>query len=427
MTSRSTLFHSLIIILAMTIAILPGASALAQDPVYRDQNKYPVLDEMVEARDAVKALRDSVRQEVDDRYEDKAEAKEDAAPDLRVDWSDIKSPSTPGEFDSLWHLPPTPQFYTGTCWAFCSTSFIESEAQRVGGVEVKLSEMWIVYWEYVEKSRSFLRSFGHTPVAQGGQDHGTLEIMRQYGAVTREAYPGVLAADGRYDHTPLVRELKGYLNWVLESGSWAEEQNLAYVRSILDKHMGTPPLDLQYDGKTYTPGDFVEKVLQLDMDDYVACVSRMNEPFHTRVLLDVEDNWRRKEDYLNLPLDEFYQVIKESVQAGYTLSIGGDNSEAGMDGKFDTAIIPEWDIPLKYINQGSREFRIANRTTGDDHGVHIVAFKPLGDRDWFLIKDSNRSSRLGEHKGYYFWSGDYIQLKMLSFTVHKDRLKGLLD
>ena len=44
-----------------------------------------------------------------------------------------------------------------------------------------------------------------------------------------------------------------------------------------------------------------------------------------------------------------------------------------------------------------------------------------------LFKDSNRSSRLGEYKGYYFWSADFIQLKMLSFTVHKDRLKGLLD
>jgi len=109
------------------------------------------------------------------------------------------------------------------------------------------------------------------------------------------------------------------------------------------------------------------------------------------------------------------------------VSIGGDNSEAGMDGSFDKAIVPEWDVPAEYINQGSREFRIANGTTGDDHGVHIVGYTAKGGRDWFLIKDSNRSSRLGRHQGYYFWDGDYIKLKMLSFTIHADRLKEYLN
>jgi bleomycin hydrolase len=430
-TSRKPTFRSptrgLHTCLVPCLLLILAGTALGQDPVYREQNKYPILDEIEAARDDVKAIRDSIRQDVDDRYADEKKDSDAAAKDLRVDWTKIKSPASPDDFDALWHLPPTPQYYTGTCWAFCSTSYMESEARRISGVEVKLSEMWIVYWEYVEKSRSYLRTFGHTPVDQGGQDHGTVEIMRQYGAVPRDSYVGVLTPDGRHDHTPLITELKSYLKWVLKSGSWDEEQNLAYVRSILDKHMGPPPVDAQFEGKIYSPLAFVEKVLQLDMDDYVACVSRMNEPFYSRVLLDVHDNWRRKDNYLNLPLHDFYEVIKESVKAGYTLSIGGDNSEAGMDGKFDTAIIPDWDIPVKYINQGSREFRIANRSTGDDHGVHIVGFKRIGNRDWYLIKDSNRSSRLGDHKGYYFWSADYIQLKMLSFTVHKDRLKGMLD
>ncbi len=421
MTYRKELLSAALVCLLIGMAV----SAQGQDAVYREKNKYPVLDEIEAARDAVRAERDSVRAAVEARYAEQRDKKEDARRDLRVDWSQVKTPQAPADFQQVWHLPPTPQFYTGTCWAFCSTSFLESEAHRITGVDVKLSEMWIVYWEYVEKCRSYLRSFGNTPVDEGGQDNGTLEILRQYGIVPRESYPGVLEESGRYDHTPLIRELKGYLQFVLDSGTWDEAQNLAYVRSILDKYLGAPPEDVVYQGKTYSPQAFGKKVLQLNPDDYVACVSRMDEPFYSRVLLDVHDNWRRKDDYLNLPLHDFYEVIKESVKDGYTISIGGDNSEAGMDGKFDVAIIPEWDIPRKYINQASREFRIANRTTGDDHGVHIVGYTKLGGRDWFLIKDSNRSSRLGEHKGYYFWSGDYIRLKMLSFTVHKDRLKGI--
>ena len=418
--------RSSLLILAL-LALFCCSAALADDPVYREKNQYPILDEIKAQRQAIQAERDSIRAAVDAEYAAREKARKDAAKDLRVDWSQIKSPASPEDFKQLWHLPPTPQFYTGTCWAFCSTSFLESEAHRIAGVDVKLSEMWTVYWEYVEKSRSYLNSFGHTPVAQGGQDHGTLEIMKLYGAMPHDQYPGVLDAQGRHDHTPLLKELKGYLDWVLDSGTWDEEQNLAYVRSILDKHLGAPPQDVVYEGKTYSPRSFQREVLQLNPDDYAACVSRMNTPFYARVLLDVEDNWRRKDDYLNLPLHDFYEVIQKALKAGYTLSIGGDNSEAGMDGKFDSAVVPSWDIPAKFINQASREFRIDNGTTTDDHGVHVVGTTKLGGQDWYLIKDSNRSSRLGEFKGYYFWSGDYIRLKMLSFTVHKDMLKGLLN
>lgn len=409
------------------LLVLNAGLGLAADPVYRSQNEYPILDQIKEARNQWQSERDSVRAAIDKKYADEAKARDEARKDLRVDWSKVKSPKSPADFKQIWHNPPTPQFYTGSCWAFCSISYMESEAQRVSGIEVKLSEMWIVYWEYVEKSRAYLQSFGNTPLAQGSQDHGTLEVFKKYGAMTRAAYPGVKWEHGMHDHTPLMKELKGFLDWVLESGTWDEAQNMDYVRAILDRHLGAPPADVTFDGKIYSPQSFLKDVLKLNMDDYVGCVSRMNVPFYTRTILDVRDNWRRKDDYLNLPLNDFYAVIKKAVKDGYTLSIGGDNSEAYMDGRFDTAMVPEWDIPAKYINQSSREFRIDNHTTGDDHGVHVIGYKKLGGQDWFLIKDSNRSSRLGEHKGYYFWSGDYIKLKMLSFTIHKDRLEGLLN
>jgi bleomycin hydrolase len=46
---------------------------------------------------------------------------------------------------------------------------------------------------------------------------------------------------------------------------------------------------------------------------------------------------------------------------------------------------------------------------------------------WYLIKDSSSGSRnIGEDSpefGYYFFSEDYVKLKMMGFTVHKDALK----
>lgn len=417
--SRHLLLGVLITVVFCSVAVQ------AADPVYRDANEYPILDEIKSARNAKAAERDSIRAAAEAEIEAAQKAHDDAKKSLRVDWSKVKSPKSPEDFKTVWHNPPLPQYYTGTCWAFCSTSFIETEVQRTTGQEIKLSEMWTVYWEYVEKSRAYIESFGHTSFGQGSQDHGTLEIMRQYGTVPADAYAGILQSDGRFDHTPMVNELKGFLDWVLESETWDADHNLIYVRAILDKHMGPPPTSVQFDGRTYSPKAFRDDVLKVNVDDYLACVSRMDQPFYAQTLLDVPDNWRRKDTYLNLPLHDFYEVIKDAIKDGYTLSVGVDNSESGMDGNVDTAIIPEWDIPRKYINQGSREMRFANKTTTDDHGIHLVGFTRHGGRDWFLMKDSNRSSRLGEHKGYYFWSGDYVKMKVLSFVIHKDRLEDL--
>jgi len=88
-------------------------------------------------------------------------------------------------------------------------------------------------------------------------------------------------------------------------------------------------------------------------------------------------------------------------------------------------VIPDFDIPQDYINQDSREFRFYNHSTGDDHGVHLVGYTKVDGRDWFLIKDSGSSGHWGKYKGYYFMRDDYVRLKMLTMTVHKDMLEDI--
>jgi bleomycin hydrolase len=395
-------------------------------PVYEPPRKYQVFEEMRKAREVAQARRDSLERIVDERYREEEERRKDEKPELRLDWSGIDKPRSLEEFTTQFHLPPVPQYNTGTCWAFCSVSFFESEVHRLTGRAVKLSEMWVVYWEYVEKARRFVREYGHSNFEQGSEDQGTQEIFSLYGAVPAEAYMGLKSGDERHDHDRLADELRRFLDWVDENHFWDEDKVITYVRTVLDSYLGRPPETVSYDGATYTPREFLAKVLQLEPGDYVSVVSTTAEPFGQYVLFDVPDNWRRRADFLNLPLDEFYDVIKSSLQAGYTVSIGGDVSEPGMDGMEDAAVIPSWDIPAAYIDQGSRELRIYNGTTEDDHGVHVVGYCQRGDVDWFLVKDSNRSSRLGQFKGYYFYQGNYIKLKMLSFMVHKDRLAGRL-
>jgi bleomycin hydrolase len=118
--------------------------------------------------------------------------------------------------------------------------------------------------------------------------------------------------------------------------------------------------------------------------------------------------------------------LKKAVRNGYTVCIGGDVSEPGLEGHAGMAIVPTFDIPSSYIDESARQFRFTNGTTGDDHGIHLVGYNEMDGKDWYLIKDSGSGSRNNSHPGYYYYHEDYVKLKMLGFMVHKDAVKDVV-
>jgi len=425
--------RKLIIILslaAISVALfLPGIS-LGDDRrdhvTYHKDYRDPVLKRMKEEMDSLKAVRDSITAEINEKYRKKREREREERQEIRLDFKGVEKPDSPESFDPPFHFDPVPQYYTGTCWCFCTTSFMESEIARLTGREIKLSEMYTVYWEYVEKARGYIRKRGNQPFAQGGESDGVFIIWDKYGVVPLKEYPGLTGGWDKHNHKMLRSEMMDYLECVRENGTWDEEHNIAHIRVILDKYLGRPPEEFKFDGKVMTPGKFLKNVLKVDTADYVQVMSTISEPFYVQAEFDVPDNWRPTGTYYNIPLDEFYSHITKATSEGYTVCIGGDVSEPGYNGFEDGAIIPDYDIPGDYINQDSREFRIYNGTTTDDHGIHLLAHINRGGDDWFLIKDSSRSSRHGKFHGYLFYRGDYIKLKMLTYTVHRDVLKDLM-
>jgi bleomycin hydrolase len=252
--------------------------------------------------------------------------------------------------------------------------------------------------------------------------------------VPLQAYPGRKdgkrdAASGEvlHDHSRMAPEMTSYLQWVKQQGMWDEEAVVAGVRAILDRHLGAPPTEFEYEGKKYTPRTFFQKVVKVGPDDYVQFMSTLSEPFFKTALFDVPDNWWKDDTYHNVPLDVFYDVIVKSVAAGYSIGIGGDVSEPGKDFAHSAAFVPSFDIPSDHIDQSAREYRITNGSTGDDHGVHLVGMADVGGHKWFLIKDSGRSARWAKPEGYYFFRDDFVKLKMLTIMVHKDAVPELVE
>jgi bleomycin hydrolase len=175
-----------------------------------------------------------------------------------------------------------------------------------------------------------------------------------------------------------------------------------------------------------TPLEYLTSYLKMNMDDYVEFMSMLAYPFYTQAELEVEDNWWHSKEYNNIPADEFINTVKNVVKKGYTIAIGGDVSEPGYDFRAQCAVVPTYDIPSEYIDDNARQLRFDNKTTTDDHGVHIVGWLEKDGVDWFLVKDSGSGSRNGTSKGYYFYHQDYIKLKMLSFTVHRSAVEDIL-
>lgn len=392
---------------------------------YEPKKKDKVLQEIKEKRSRLQEKREDVTERIRQKQEKEKKSEEDQERVLVTDMAGVHPPASPKMFKQVFHFPPVPQYYTSTCWSFSATSFFESEINRLSGQKIKLSEMWAPYFELIEKCRRFIRERGDSYVAAGGESNSVTRMWKKYGIAPASDFSGVIDSRDRHDHVPLMKEINLYLEHIKKNDLWCEESNLKHIALILDKYLGHPPSSFSFQGKTMSPLEFLRET-GLNLDDYVSVMSTQYFPFYTRREFRVPDNWWHSRDYINLPLEIFYRIIRKSIQAGYSLIIGGDVSEPGKLGTEDIAFIPSFDIPGTHINQDSREYRIANGCTEDDHGVHLVGYRRYRGHDWFLIKDSGRSSRWGTHKGYYLFRGDFIKLKMLTFTVHKDMLADIL-
>ncbi len=414
------------LLLIVILVIITNLSAQMDKAKWIPKPKYPVLKELEKELEQERAAQDSITAQIRKRQELDAEKEKEEAQKFIADFSNVQKPENPDVFTRYFAFPPVAQYQSGMCWCFSTTSFLESEIYRLYKQKIKLSELHTIYYEYVEKARRYIRERGKSEFGEGSESNAVFRIMNQYGAVPAEVYTGLINGKTRHNHTALFEEMQTYLQYCNENDFWDEKAALESIKIILNKHIGEPPTTFKFKGKQYTPQKFLKKVIKLKPDDYVEFMSTSSIPFYTKGVFDVPDNWWLDSNYYNLPLDEWYGIIKKALKSGYTICIGGDVSEAGYVGLEDAGFIPNFDIPQEYINQDSREFRIQNKTTGDDHGIHMIGYTKIGDFDWYLIKDSARSSRHGKFFGNYFYREDYVKLKMLTFSVHKDVVKDVL-
>lgn len=364
-------------------------------------------------------------------------------------------------FTKIAHLDATPvlsQGSTGTCWSFSALSFFESEMIRKGIKNPPiLSEMYIARKSYEDKADRYIRLDGKANFSQGGEFEDIPYVFKKYGIVPQEVYEGLNYGTDKHNHQELFKGLNGYvqgiLNYVNNKGN-APLSTKAWksgLNGILDAYLGEDPTHFTYKGKEYTPMSFA-KSTGLNMDDYVTITSFKDLPMHDKVTLLISDNWLWSEAY-NVSLDELFNTAVYALKNGYTIEWAVDVSEKGFNFQKGLAIVPEDESTIKVKGKDNSNFSDSgaskednafytpgkeleitpelrqegydNKTTTDDHGMHITGlYKEADGTLYFLVKNSWGTGNLPE--GYIYVSENYFKYKTIAICLHKDAVPNVI-
>ena len=166
--------------------------------------------------------------------------------------------------------------------------------------------------------------------------------------------------------------------------------------------------------------------------------------------MEVPDNWNWDKVW-NVPLDEFMQIIDNSLEKGYTISWGTDVSEKGFSRTKGLGIVPEADLEgmqgteaekwgkltqkekdealykfdkpgrERTVTQELRQKGYDNYETTDDHGMVIMgtATDQAGNR---YFKVQNSWDVRPPYDGFWYFSRPFVEYKTTSIMVNKNAL-----
>jgi aminopeptidase C len=337
---------------------------------------------------------------------------------------------------------------SGTCWAFSSLSFFESELLRMGKGEYDLCEMYLAHKTYEDRAKASVRMHGDISFSQGGSFYDAVYCMKNYGMIPQDAMPqpGTLYGDTLPNHNELFTIAEAYVNAIAKgtqkqlSPVWFDGLNAIY-----DTYLGKVPEKFTHNGKEYTPQTYM-KSLGLDMNDYISLTSYTHHPFYEQFVIEVQDNWRWGLSY-NLPLDEFMETMDYAVKNGFTFAWGSDVSETGFT-RDGIAVFPDaekatdlsgsdmarWTglsatdkrreltsrpMPEVTVTQEMRQKAYDNWETTDDHGMLIYGIaKDQTGKEYFMVKNSWGPS--GKYNGIWYASKAFVAYKTMNILIHKD-------
>ena len=363
--------------------------------------------------------------------------------------------STKPVFTIVKQLPITSvknQNRSGTCWAYSTLSFFESEILKATGKNYDLAEMFVANKDYLERAELTIRMHGDSQFSQGGSAGDVLLIIKNHGIIPEEAMPlpGTMIGDSLANFNEFFEVMSPFVDAVAKSkAKTISSQWKPALQGIIDAYLGKTPERFTYEGKEYTPKTFAQS-LGIDWNDYVSITSYTHHPFYTSFPVEVQDNWRWDRSY-NVPMDEMMRIIDNAIEQGYTVAWGGDVSDDGFTRKglgilYDTQSAEgltgsdqaRWlklkatekrdfldslgvNAPEAVPSQEQRQKDFDNWTLTDDHGMHIYGLaKDQNGREYYMVKNS--WGETGDYKGTWYMTKAFVAARTMDFLINRNAI-----
>ena len=343
------------------------------------------------------------------------------------------------------------QARSGTCWAYSTLAFFESEILKKTKKNIDLCEMFVANKDYMDRAILKVRMHGDAQFSQGGSAYDVFYVLKNYGICPEDAMPlpGTMYGDTLNNFNQFFKVMEPYVDAIAKSESKKLNQTWKVgFQGILDAYLGKCPETFTYEGKNYTPKTFANS-LGLNWDDYVSITSYTHYPFYTEFPVEVQDNWRQGLSW-NLPIDEMARIIDNAIRNGYTVAWGGDVSEDGFtrnglallyDAKGESlegSDMAKWlklspyekmnklselgiNAPEMTPTQEKRQEEYDNWTLTDDHGMLIYGItKDQNGKEYYMVKNS--WGETGKYKGTWYMSKNYIVAKTMDYMVNKNAI-----
>lgn len=358
-------------------------------------------------------------------------------------------------------LPVTNQESSGRCWIFAGCNIIRERLAKKYNLEnFELSQSYLAFYDKLEKSNYFMETIRNlkdtkdderirdlkleTALEDGGQWDMFVALVKKYGVVPKN----VMKETYQSSHTDQLNhlistKLRQFASFVLEKRTnldALQEKTLQDIYTILIDCYGIPPKEFTFEyvdkNKQYhavenlTPKDFYEQYCDIDLEDYISIIHAptKDKPYHRTFTVKYLGNVIEAPNikYLNLPLEEFKQLIITQLQSLEPVWFGSDCTKAyeKTEGIWDSDMM-DYDTTFQMEFYMSKENRLLTFESTMNHamvftGVQLVNGKSL---KW---KIENSWGKEKGKDGYYVASDKWFDEYVYQAVVHKKYLKANL-
>lgn len=332
------------------------------------------------------------------------------------------------------------QYRTNTCWSYTLLGMIESELMARTGKSVSLSEMYLVYYAYLDKAERYIRMHGKIAFSEGGMLTDPLSLIEKYGIVPREVYSGLQPGETLPDHLQMESNLKGYLDELLLKKVLPADWKKRF-KEMLELYMGEVPDKFEYQGQIFTPKSYAQS-LGIRSDDYVLFMSFEYLPYYQAAFVEVPDNWSLT-NAINVPIDEMMGLMDNALMNGWPVAITCDITEEGFMWNKGLAYAFNSGIDREHLNEALEQNQIPTITevsvnarlrqqafdsfeTTDDHSLLLLGIAhDKSGRKYYYAKNSWGVVN-NPYEGYMFMSEAYLKYKIITLLVRKQTLPAAL-